>query len=216
MDIGELMNLRTLVCATLLGSFSLFAQYKTEPAAAMPQGVPSTLAGVLQKEGVKITGADGKVLAEVWMRTTPPPSTTVAEDTVTWNGVAQGAFIGLIHFPAKHADRRGQGINPGLYTMRLSFFPVNGDHQGVAPQRDFLLLSNAAEDTDPAATPNFNTLVDWSRKVSRTPHPAVLSMWKVESDFKAGFDKMGEADYVLQVKVGDTPIAIILIGKAEG
>jgi hypothetical protein len=210
------MNLRTLACAALLSSFSLFAQYKVEPAAAMPEGVPSSLAGAIAKEGLKITGGDGKVLAEVWLRATPPPSTTVNEDTITWTGVAQGAFIGLIHFPAKHADRRGQSIAPGLYTMRLSFFPVNGDHQGVAPQRDFLLLSNAAEDTDPAATPNFNALVDASKKVSRTPHPAVLSMWKVESDFKPGFEKMGESDYVLQVKVAGQPIAIILIGRAEG
>lgn len=210
------MTLRTLVCGLLLTSFTLFGQYKVEPAAAMPAGVPAALAGALQKEGTKIVGADGKVLAEVWLRATPPPSTTANEDTVTWTGVAHGALIGLIHFPAKHADRRGQGINPGVYTMRLSFFPVNGDHQGVAPQRDFLLLSKAAEDTDPASTPKFEELVAASKKVSNTPHPAVFSMWKVESDFKPGFDKMGESDYVLQVKVANQPIAIILIGKAEG
>ncbi len=210
------MNLRTLLCAAFLSSVSLFAQYKVEPAAAMPEGVPSTLAGAIAKQGLKITAPDGKVLAQVWLRATPPPSTTENEDTVTWTGVAHGAFIGLIHFPEKHADRRGQPIAPGVYTMRLSFFPVNGDHQGVAPQRDFLLLSNASEDTDPAATPKFNALVEASKKVSKTPHPAVLSMWKVESDFKAGFEKMGESDYVLQVKVGEQPIAIILIGKAEG
>jgi hypothetical protein len=99
--------------------------------------------------------------------------------------------------------------------LRLSYHPVNGDHQGVAPQRDFLVLTPAAIDTDPAAMPDFETLMNWSKKASGTPHPAVLSMWKVDDGFAAGFSKMGE-DWVLQTKVAETPIAIILIGKAEG
>jgi len=209
-------NIAKLIPIALLACSGLFAQYKVETVAAAPAGVPAPVAGVLNKEGTKIVGPDGQVLAEVWLRATPPPSTNVNEDTVTWTGVAHGALIGVIHFPTKHYDRRGQPINPGVYTMRLSFFPVNGDHQGVAPQRDFLVLSKAEEDTDPASTPKFEALVDASRKVSGTPHPAVLSMWKVDSDFKPGFDKMGESDWALQTKVADTPIAIILIGRAEG
>lgn len=208
--------IRTGLTLFLLSSLSLFAQYKVETADALPAGVPAAVAGTLQKQGVKILAPNGQVLAQVWMRATAPPSMAAKEDTVTWTGVAHGALIGLIHFPAKHSDRRGQPINPGVYTMRLSFFPVNGDHQGVAPQRDFLLLSKAEEDTDAAATPNFDTLVAASKKVTGAPHPAVFSMWKVDSDFQAGFSQMGENDWVLQIKVGDTPIAVILVGKAEG
>ena len=52
-----------------------------------------------------------------------------------------------------------------------------------------------------------------SRKASGTPHPAVLSFWKADSD-APGFSKQGESDWVLQAKIGDTPIAIILIGLA--
>ncbi|MBL8227600.1 MAG: hypothetical protein JNL98_03955 [Bryobacterales bacterium] len=198
----------------LLSSALVFGQWKAEPVSAAPAGLPASLAGVIQKDGMKVTGADGKIFCEIWLRSTPLPASTL-EDSATL-AVPHGTFMGVIHFPNKGADRRGQPVNPGVYTMRLSFFPQNGDHQGVAPQRDFLLLSPIAADSDPATTPSFEALTAASKKVSGTPHPAVFSMWKVDNDFKAGFDKMGDSDWVLQTKIGDTPIAIILIGRAEG
>jgi hypothetical protein len=199
----------------LLASTLVFGQWKAEPVSSAPADLPASLAGVVQKDGTKIVGADGKVFCEIWLRSTPLPSTPAPEDSATL-AVPHGTFMGVIHFPNKGADRRGQPVNPGLYTMRLSFFPQNGDHQGVAPQRDFLLLSPIASDTDPAATPNFEALTAASKKVSGTPHPAVFSMWLADHDFKPGFDKMGDSDWVLQAKIGDTPVAIILIGRAEG
>lgn len=210
------MRTGTISSVFLIATTALWGQYKTEAVTAAPAGLPASLAGVLQKEGTKITGPDGKVYCELWLRATPPPTTTTAEDSATLTGVAHGALLAVVNFPNKVQDRRGQPINPGVYTMRLSFYPQNGDHQGVAPQRDFLLLSKAAEDTDPAAAPNFDTLMAASKKVAGAPHPAVFSMWKVDNDFKAGFAKMGESDWVLQTKLGETPVAIILVGKAEG
>lgn len=210
------MRLVEFASCALLASSVLFGQYKAETVPALPSELPAAVAGVLQKEGVKIIAPNGQVYCEIWFRSTTPPSTGASEDSVTLTGVAHGSLLGVIRFPGKGADRRGQPINPGVYTLRLSFFPQNGDHQGVAPQRDFLLLSPADGDTDPAATPNFDALVASSKKVSGAPHPAVLGMWKVDSNFKPGFDKMGDNDWVLQTKVAGTPIAVILIGKAEG
>jgi hypothetical protein len=100
-----------------------------------------------------------------------------------------------------------------VYTLRYGIMPVNGDHQGAAPQRDFLLLTPAAADQDLSSTPNFDALVAMSRKASGTPHPAVLSFWKADTD-APGFTKQGDADWVLQTKLGDTPIAVILVGVA--
>lgn len=191
-----------------------FAQYKMEAGGAPPSELAAPVVAVLAKDGVKITN-NGQPYAELWFRSTPPPAGTAKEDSVTWTGVAHGALIGVVRFPARLIDRRGQTIQPGIYTLRLSFFPVNGDHQGVAPQRDFLIMSKAEDDKDPATTPKFDDLMNLSRKVTGTPHPAVLSMWKVENDFKPGFDKMGETDWVLQVKIGGTQVAIILVGKSE-
>ncbi|HUS05851.1 MAG TPA: hypothetical protein VMZ52_06135 [Bryobacteraceae bacterium] len=180
-----------------------------------PAGAPPAFPDLLQKDGIKVM--DGKkMVCELWFRSTAPSGPKSAEDNVSLPTIPQGALLGVIRFTEKFSDRRGQSIAPGTYTLRYSMFPQNGDHQGVAPQRDFLLLTPVAEDKDPAATPKFDALVAMSRKASGTPHPAVLSFWKQESDFKAGIAQQGEHDWVLQTKLGDLPVAVIVVGKAEG
>jgi hypothetical protein len=74
----------------------------------------------------------------------------------------------------------------------------------------------AADDKDVNAKPGFDELVAMSRKVSGTPHPAVLSIYASTADTFPKFGKEGENDWVLNVKIGDIPLAVILVGKAEG
>jgi len=148
------------------------------------------------------------------LRTTAPAGAKSTEESVTLPTIPQGALLGAIRFDGSGADRRGQTIKPGVYTLRYSIMPINGDHQGAAPQRDFLLMTPAADDKDLNAAPNFDTLVAMSRKASGTPHPAVLSVWKADSG-TLSLTKQGDSDWVLQSKVGDTPIAIILVGVAS-
>jgi hypothetical protein len=207
---------RKFASLILFSASALFGQYKMETLSTPPEGVAPAVAGLLDKQGTKIMGPNGQVYCEIWFRSTPPPAAQNKEISVTWNTVAHGSLIGVINFPAQAADRRGQIIKPGVYTLRFSYYPTNGDHQGVAPQRDFLILSKASEDADANSTPKFDDLMAMSRKASGTPHPLVLSMWKGDSDWQAGFDKMGETDWVLQTTVAGTKIAVILVGKAEG
>jgi hypothetical protein len=190
-----------------------FGQYKSEPAGAPPTEAAPAIREALQKDGVRITGPKGTV-CEIWLRTAAPSGPRSSEPDLTLPTIPHGALLGVIRFPDKGSDRRGSTVKPGVYTLRYSFYPVNGDHQGVAPQRDFALLSPAAADTDPTATPAFDALIAMSRKASGTQHPLVLSIWNPDPDFKAGFDKQGDTDWVLQTKLGDTSLAIILVGTA--
>jgi hypothetical protein len=136
-----------------------------------------------------------------------------AGDNISLTNIAHGALLGVVRFPEKGADRRGQTMKPGVYTARLSFFPPDGNHQGVAPQRDFLILSPAAEDKDPKATPAYAPLMEMSMKASGTPHPAVLSVWKADpATFKPGVSADGEHDTVLRHKIGDLPVAVVVAG----
>ena len=129
--------------------------------------------------------------------------------------IPSGALLGVLRFPAKAGDRRGQTIAAGVYTLRYGNYPVNGNHQGVAPQRDFLLLVPAALDKTTDAVADFDALLNLSRKASGTPHPAVLSFWKADADDKPGFEKQGEKDWVLTANLGNTKVSILLIGKVE-
>ena len=192
-----------------------FAAHTAEPAGAPPSDLHPAFTSLLQKDGFKVM--DGtNLVCEIWFRNSMPTGGKTSESNITLATVPHGSFMGVIRFPKNGADRRGQSIKPGVYTMRFSYFPENGDHQGAAPQRDFLLLTPAAEDTDPNATPKFEALVAMSRKASGTPHPAVFSVWKAEGEAKPGITQEGEHDWVLHTKIGDTPFAMIVAGRAEG
>lgn len=200
-----------------LAAVACFGQYKAEPAGPPPSELPAAFASMMAKDGMKVMAGDGKSVCEIWVVSSTPAGPETTEADSTFKTIPHGALIGAIRFAENGADRRGQTIKPGVYSLRYSMYPVNGDHQGVAPQRDFLVMTPIAEDQDPKATPNFDTLVGWSKKASGTPHPAVLSIWKEEAaNHKGGLAKMGDHDWVLQVKLGNEPLSIIVVGKAEG
>jgi hypothetical protein len=194
----------------ILMATAVFAQFKAEPA-----GDPPADAAILNKAGTKIVAANGSTFVEVWLCSTMPSGPNTGESSVSLPTIPLGSLLGVLRFPAKGADRRGQTIAPGVYTLRYGNYPINGNHQGAAPQRDFLLLVPIALDKSTDAIADFDALLELSRKASATPHPAVLSFWKADADQKPGFEKQGEKDWVLSAKLGDTLVSIILIGQAE-
>ncbi|MBI2689189.1 MAG: hypothetical protein HYX27_23035 [Acidobacteria bacterium] len=200
-----------LAAAVLLGE-----EYKAEPGAAPPAELADSVKSLLEKQGVKVL-KDGKPLSEIWFRAELPPAKPSTEANLTMPGVPHGSLLGVIKVEQAYSDRRGQTFKPGLYTMRYSYYPENGDHQGAAPQRDFLLLSAAAADTDGAATPVFKELVEQSKKVSNTPHPCVFSIWKEDPKFfkEGSLEKVGEHDWVLMHKMGTVGVSLIVAGKVE-
>jgi hypothetical protein len=194
-----------------------FGQYKMEPAGAPPAELPAPFTSIFQQQGYKVLSPSGSVFCEVWFRSAAPAPAKSSEEGAVFSTIPHGALLGVIRFPERGADRRGQMIKPGLYTLRYSLYPVNGDHQGVAPQRDFLVLAPIAEDQDPAATPAFDPLMNLGRKASGTPHPAVLELGKAEATTKfPALNQHGEQDWALDVKVGELPLSVVLIGRTEG
>ena len=200
---------------TVLAAGTVFAQYKSEPAGAPPAELAPAISQALEQQGTKIVGSSG-AFCEVWFRTSLPSGAKSSEESVTLPTIPHGTLLGVIRFPAQGADRRGQAIKPGVYTLRYTLQPVNGDHVGASPQRDFLAMVPAADDKDLTSTPNFDALMAMSKKASGTAHPAVLSIWNSTAQSFPSFGKEGENDWVLNVKAGDTPVAVILVGKVEG
>ena len=188
--------------------------YKVEAVPAAPSGLPAAYASAIQAQGYRVTGPNGP-WCEVWFRNSVPTGAKPTDDAILFP-IPQGALVGVLRFPSEGADRRGQTIKAGLYTMRYSDFPVDGAHQGVAPQRDFLLLTPIANDADPNATPAFDQLVQMSTKASGTPHPAVFSIEKPGSTSFPSITTEGDTpDQVLNIKIGDLQLAVIVVGKAQ-
>lgn len=204
---------RLLMAFAACGALA-FAQYKAEATGEAPAEVAAPIKELLAPAGHKVMSGDGKVWCEVWFVKAAPKGPDSTEADLMWKSVPPGSVIGAIRWHAGAYDRRGQVLKPGVYTLRFSMFPLNGDHQGVAPNRDFLVMTPAAEDQSAAAVPKFDDLMKMSRKASGTPHPAVLAMYVVESDFQPGIQNVGE-DWNLFAKVGETPIGLTVVGKSE-
>ena len=202
------------ILSVLVSCCSLSAQYKLDQASPPPSEVVPAIAQKLNPAGIKIVGDNGSTWMELWLVASTPSGPASTEQSVTLTTVPIGSLLGILRFPGKGSDRRGQDFKPGVYTLRYGNYPINGDHQGVAPQRDFFVLAPASADTNPATVPTFDTLMDLSRKASGTRHPAVLSVWKADPDDKTGLAKQGDTDWVLTTNLGSTKISIIVAGAA--
>jgi hypothetical protein len=167
------------VAAVLANAAS--AQYKLESSAApAPQELAASVRGDLSANAMQVTGASGP-FCEIWLRKSipaaPSPDTSLG---VNFGQIPQGALVGAIKFDAQGGDYRGQPIKAGVYTLRFMLEPVNGNHQGVSPYRDFLLAVPAALDTSDATIPT-DDLLKLSRKASGTGHPSVWSLIPADS-----------------------------------
>jgi hypothetical protein len=150
--------------------------YKIETAnAPAPQELVAAVRDSLSSSALRVSGPQG-TLCEIWLRKAIPASATPSGELgVAYGQLSNGGLLGAIRFAAATKDYRQQQIKPGVYTLRYALQPVDGDHQGVSPYRDYLLLAPAVADTSIAPLNN-KDLYALSRKVSGTGHPSVWSL----------------------------------------
>ena len=205
----------------LLSSPFAAAQAKLEKLSALKDSsVPAAVRAALDAGGSRLVRPDGSVLCEIWLRKSLPVGRVAAAKGAGYPEMSESALLGVISFPNGGKDFRGQAINPGLYTMRYELLPEDGNHMGVAPTRDFVLLLAASADNDPAAQYDFAQLVKLSAQAAGTNHPAVFVLLQptVSSETRTyqnpdGFQVFAGA---IQTDGGkNVPIALVVKGQAE-
>jgi hypothetical protein len=199
------------------------AAYKVENITAPPEGVPDSIKGSLQPQGVRIVNEQGSAWAEVWMRQQIPDINKPGSPGAKYPSLHIGSLVGVMRFPAAGSDYRGQSIKPGTYTLRYCLILQDGNHLGAAPIPDFVLLIPAGEDNkDPDAVLTTEEVVNLSRKASGTNHPAVINLAPPPASVSAPeLEKDDMNRWVLktktQLKPGtDLPLGIVVVGRAEG
>jgi len=205
----------------LLSSLLAAAQAKLEKIPSLNDtSVPAPLRAALQASGARLVRPDGSVLCEIWLRKSLPVGRVAAAKGAAYPEMSESALLGVISFPNGGKDFRGQAIKPGLYTMRFELLPEDGNHLGVAPTRDFVLLLEASADRDPDAQYDFAQLVKLSAQAAGTNHPAAFVLLAPESG--TGPRTYQNADS-FQVFAGavktdggkNVPVALVVKGQAE-
>ena len=138
---------------------------------AVPSEIAAPIAALLAPQVTTVTTSTAKV--EMWWVTTLP--LREGAKAPAWSEVAEGALVGAVRIGSGLNDIRGYTIRPGVYTLRFALQPQNGDHMGISPNREFLLLAPAADDTSTAPA-GYDGAVELAKKAARRSHPASLSI----------------------------------------
>jgi hypothetical protein len=181
--------------------------------------VPDAVRQTLEAKGYRILLDDGMLACELWLRKNVPAQPKKDSQDVIYTQLGESTLIGVLHFPKAGSDFRGQAIPAGFYTLRYALIPNDGNHLGVAPNRDFLLLIPAASDTDPTATFKFQDLVALSRTATGTKHPGPLSL--VQPDGAGpGVSKDDQDHWIFSASLKlasgeDLPFSLVVKGVAQ-
>ena len=137
-------------------------------------GASDGLKKVLEAKGWRVSLPDG-AYCDIWLRAAIPPGKSDTPGAV-YTSLGESTLVGVITFAKTTTDFRGQPVKPGSYTFRYAVHPADGNHLGISPIRDFLVMLPVAMDPNPDAQLKYEELMKMSTKVTGTNHPGVLSL----------------------------------------
>jgi hypothetical protein len=216
-SIALILVLFTLTAAASATIF--FDGNKVEPIGAFADPSASeSLKKALELAGSRVSLPDG-AYCDIWLRAGVASGKTDAQGAV-YTSLGESALIGVIAFARATTDFRGQPIKPGAYTLRYGLHPTDGNHMGISPIRDFLVLVPVALDQNPDAQFKFEELIKMSTKASGTNHPAVLSLASTDKVTAPKVEPNDHGQLVFSSKLktqsgSDLAIAFIVKGIAE-
>ena len=169
----------------------------------VPTEIAAPVAAKVAPGGVRAT-ANGTTITFWWVADLPGTS---------WAEVPEGSLVGAVKLDADVKDIRGHVMKAGVYTLRYGIQPANDDHFGISPFRNFLLVSPAAVDKDPA-TVDHDGVIALSRQTLGGKHPAPLSIdppAAKDAPLAVYTTELGHKSLI--VEVGKLKFGIVLIGK---
>jgi len=183
---------------------------------AVPEEVSLQTRDVINA-GSYTVSVDSQVSAQFWFRkdaqTAASPSSELG---VAFGQLQPGSLMGVVQLVQAWSDYKTNSIQPGIYTMRYGVMPSDGNHMGVSPYRDFLLLIPAAQDTDPNNTYSLAELVTSSLQASGVPHPAVLALFPIWEEISEPTLTKNEMDqWTIAIKLGGQVVGLVVVGHGE-
>jgi hypothetical protein len=148
---------------------------------AAPQELAEPVRSLLAEQSLQVLDAKGMPVCEVWVRKEIPCKATPEQvkNGLTYRELEESTVMGAVRFDQTFTDFRKQKIKPGVYTLRLGFQPMDGDHMGTAPYQEFCLISPAKADQKPDIM-EAKELRELSAKSTGSSHPSVMLLFPNE------------------------------------
>lgn len=174
-------------------------------------------------KGIRIKRGGTRTAGEIWWtkQWEIDPEFEVSEERLY--PFEPGQLIGLLHFSRRGKDFRDQSVSSGWYTLRFGLQPIDGNHEGTSPTRDFLLLV-AAESDEPEKFWGTDELNESSSEAAGTTHPAMFCMRRATEGGELTIRHDDQTDWWTLHAVGkgvagdkavDVPVDLVVIGHAE-
>lgn len=164
-----------------LASAAVGQEYRVETIDGPPESddLAAAIVEQLQDSGVRVVKGERSVQCEIWLAKGVPLAEMTSDGVLF--PLEPGGLVGAIRLVRRGYDFRDQPIDRGWYTLRYALQPVDGNHVGTSPTRDFLLASPAAEDVMPGDVVEA-VLIERSQEAAQSTHPALISMQYPQDD----------------------------------
>ena len=149
---------------------------ETAPPRELDQGIQK----LLGKQSIQLLDAGGKIIGEFWFRPEIPVEATEEQikNGLTYREVPQSTILGAVRLDQDYRDYRKQKVKAGVYTLRLGYQPMDGDHAGMSDFQEFLLVVSAAKDKK-AGLLEPKEMIEESQKSIGTGHPGVFMLFPI-------------------------------------
>ncbi len=107
--------------------------------------VSADLVGLMSDKGYRVKSGS-RTTAEIWFCKQWKIDPSFEKSMERLYPFEPGELVGVLHFSRRGSDFRDQQISSGWYTLRFALQPVDGNHIGTSPTRDFFVMVDASED----------------------------------------------------------------------
>lgn len=145
---------------------------------APPKELDPAIQKLLDKQSIQLFDAGGKIIGEYWFRAEIPAEATEEQikNGLTYREVPQSTIMGAVRFNQDVREYRKQKVKAGVYTLRLAYQPMDGDHAGMSDSQEFLVVLSAAKDKK-AEPMDVKEMIETSQKSIGTGHPGVFMLF---------------------------------------
>jgi hypothetical protein len=174
------------------------------------------------EKGVRIKRGSSRTVCEVWFCKQWPVEAGFKASEDRLYPFAPGQLIGLLHFSRRGKDFRDQSVSSGWYTLRFGLQPIDGNHEGTSPTRDFLVMIGAEHDAVDKEW-DVKSLMEASAEAAGSTHPAMMCLQRATEGSQPAIRHNESHDWWIlhttgkgtaDEKTQDVPFDLVVAGHA--